>query len=433
MKIGLLADSSGLTAGLKQGATALSNFQNAVNSAKGVLAGFGVAMGLSAAVDGFQSMIGAASDLQENVSRTRAIFGEGAASVIADSNEMAKAFGTAKNEYLDAAGKFGSLFKGAGFGADEVARLSMQFVRLSGDVSSFDTIDFVDAMHKLRSGLSGEAEPLRDIGVFMDEASTKAYAYSHGIARVGEELTNQQKILARVGQLMEATKDKQGDLARTKGGQENLVKNLQGSLQNAGAAIGTVFLPAMEKALSVTTEFVKSFMSFAESSGLLSYVGTILDLAIVQPLGFLQTVVYGVRDAFAEWGITVDVVKQKIEQLIASSGPIGWAINWANKRGEESRAAAAAMAKVPKFEQVAQQATPFKATEGMQFPAAQEFGSKEAYSSILRSRSAFTASDSQRQLAAHAKTTADNSAKTVDALKRIHDALMRQGSALHTI
>jgi hypothetical protein len=77
VRVGLSADSGPLVSGLKKGEAAVSHFASAASVAKGALAGLGVGLGVGAVVAGFKSMITAASDLSENVSKVKAIFGQG--------------------------------------------------------------------------------------------------------------------------------------------------------------------------------------------------------------------------------------------------------------------------------------------------------------------------------------------------------------------
>src|SRR3546814_8984316 len=87
----------------------------------------------------------------------------------------------------------------------KAAEMSQIFAQLAQDLGSFYNVDTETAIQKLRSGLSGESEPLRDFGVFLTEANVKAKALEIGLTGVGEELTEQEKILARNQLVLEAT------------------------------------------------------------------------------------------------------------------------------------------------------------------------------------------------------------------------------------
>lgn len=122
------------------------------------------------------------------------------------------------------AGTFGSLFKGIGKSGDELTGMSEKVTMLSRDLASFGNTSNEDAMRALHSALVGENEPIKRYNVLINEALTQTYAYTHGIAKQGAELTEQQKILARYGLILEQTKDSQGDLTRTKDSPANLAR-----------------------------------------------------------------------------------------------------------------------------------------------------------------------------------------------------------------
>lgn len=434
IRIGLSADVTGLAVGLKQGQSALSRFEAAASVAGGALAGLGAGFGLAKAVEGFRSMISAASDLDENINKVKAVFGEGAASVIADSDAMARAFGNSKNQYLDAAGRFGGLFKGAGFAGEQTAKLSQQFTRLAADAASFFNVDFETAFMKLRSGLSGEAEPLRDFGVFLTEDGVKAYAYAHGIAAMGAALTDQQKIMARVAMITAGLSDANGDLARTSGGVANLARNAWGQLENLGAEVGKAFLPVVQRALSATSGFLAAMGEWARSSGVLTTLGDLIDSVIITPIEFLVGLVKAFDDGLKSMGIDlIGIFTAALKPIADMIKLIANVIKFFTYGKEAAKDMAAATAEAPKFAQRASAPTLSSlkaggaAHHGPAFAPAALAGSREAYSAILASRGRFDAAgrltggglDVQRQIARDTRATAEKSAAQVDLLKQI--------------
>jgi hypothetical protein len=429
IKVGLSADSSALIAGLDRGKAAIGSFTSAVTVAKGVLGGLGVAMGLGKAVEGFKAMISSASDLNENINKVQAVFGEGSKVVIDSADQMARSFGTSRNEFLDFAGRMGGLFKGAGFAAQETSNLSVRFTRLAADASSFFNVPFDQAFMKIRSGLAGESEPLRDFGVFLTEDTVKSYAYSHGLAKVGEELSQTAKIQARAALITQGLADAQGDLARTSGGVANLARNAWGQLENLGAALGQAFLPVAQQALSAAASFLGAMTDWVQSSGVIQTIGSLIDSVILTPIEFLIGLVRLANDAFHAMGINlVEVFTAALTPIAELVKAIASILKWLTYGRKEAEAVVQQAAKAPAFKQVKQPeklAAKAKAHDEVKFAAAAQLGSREAYSAIIRSRAAFTAGDSQRQIARDSRITAENSARQVETLKRIQELLTR--------
>jgi len=195
--IAMAVDTRKLKAGLDQGSLMIGKFSGSVSGLGNVLGTVFAGVAVGKAVEGIRKMISGGSGLAENMSKVEAIFGSGSRTVVAAADEMAAAFGTSKNEFLDAAGKLGGLFKGAGFAKEEASGLSVEFIKLASDASSFFNLDFGTAFNKIRSGLAGESEPLKDLGILMNEDGVKAQAMAMGLAKAGQELSSQAKVQAR--------------------------------------------------------------------------------------------------------------------------------------------------------------------------------------------------------------------------------------------
>lgn len=206
---------------------------------------FGAAYGV---VSFFKNAISGASNLNETVSKTGVIFGESAGVVTSQADRMAKAFGSNKRETLEAASNFGIMAKAAGFSEQAAADLANRLVTLAADAASINNTSLDEALQKIRSGLAGEAEPLRTFGVMLTEAGVKAEAARLGIARLGADLTESQKITARASLIQQQLGYASGDLARTLSGPANQFRSLAGTIANLAASIGGALMPIVQPA-----------------------------------------------------------------------------------------------------------------------------------------------------------------------------------------
>lgn len=198
----------------------------------------------------FVSAARSAMDLFEQTNRAKIIFGAYSGEVISMSDKMAVAFGISKREFTAGASSFADIFRDAKYSEKDVAALSVHFNKLAIDMSSFYDIPIADALEKLHSGLAGNVKPLRDLGMSVYDETVKEYAYAHGIAKVGSELTSQQKIQTRAILINEKSSKAQGDLARTANSAANSVRSIAGRFENLKESIGTtlvgLLLPAFE-------------------------------------------------------------------------------------------------------------------------------------------------------------------------------------------
>lgn len=119
-----------------------------------------------------------------------------------------------------------------GVAEDNALKMSKGISLLSEDMASFYNLDSSEAFNKLRAGLTGETEPLKALGILVDENTVKQAVYSEGIAQNGAELTQQQKVLARYVAILKQTGNAQGDLARTIDSPANQLRLLKIKLVN---------------------------------------------------------------------------------------------------------------------------------------------------------------------------------------------------------
>ena len=91
----------------------------------------------------------------------------------------------------------------------------------------------------------------------LSAAAIEQAAYTAGIAKAGEELTEGQKVQARYLEIQRQTVDMQGDISRTFDSVANQTKAMSAEFENASASIGESLLPPATKVLSVFADLLK--------------------------------------------------------------------------------------------------------------------------------------------------------------------------------
>ena len=137
--------------------------------------------------------------------------------------------------------------------------MSEGLTQLSYDIASFYNLKPEEAFEKLKSGISGESEPLKELGILVNDTTTKTYAYTHGIAKQGEQLTEAQKVQARYGSILQATKNAQGDLARTIDSPTNKLRIMKEQAQQIGIQFGQFLIPILERLIAVIKPLMDKF------------------------------------------------------------------------------------------------------------------------------------------------------------------------------
>lgn len=190
-----------------------------------------------------------ASDLEEVQNVVDVTFGDGAAEINQFAKEASASFGLTELQAKQFSGTIGAMVKSMGLTETQALDMSTSLVGLAGDMASFYNLDHEEAFNKIRSGIAGETEPLKQLGINMSVANLEAYALTKGIKKAYDEMSEAEKVQLRYGYIMEQTTDAQGDFVRTQDSYANQVRTLQNNLDTLGANVGSLLVPALSGAV----------------------------------------------------------------------------------------------------------------------------------------------------------------------------------------
>ena len=149
--------------------------------------------------------------------------------------------------------------------------MSEAMTALAGDMASFYNLDIGTSFEKIRSGISGETEPLKQLGINMSVANLEAYALAQGIETSYSSMTQAEQAVLRYNYLLDATSDAQGDFSRTQDSWANQTKllseNWQEFLGTATEGIMTALTPALEGLNNLITNISENWDSFSTVLG----------------------------------------------------------------------------------------------------------------------------------------------------------------------
>jgi hypothetical protein len=212
----------------------------------------GVAFSAAAVLNFAKQSVMASSNMEESLSKVAVVFGEGSAEVEKFGKNAAENLGISNQAALEAAGTYGNLFQAFGLGQGESQKMSTSLVQLAADMASFNNTSVDDAILALRSGLSGETEPLKKFGVALSEVRLKEEAMRMGLIKtMSGTLPVAAKSQAAYALIMRDTALAQGDYARTADGTANTMKTLQARFEDAKVAVGDALMPAFRGLLGI--------------------------------------------------------------------------------------------------------------------------------------------------------------------------------------
>lgn len=318
LKVGLAQAQSAIKGVDDNVKTASAGMGNFVGKLKQVGATLGVAFAGQQVVQFGKDIILAASDMNESLSKMQVVFGQNADAVEKWSNTSSTAMGLSKQAAVEAAGTYGNLFQAFGLGQGEATKMSTSLVQLASDMASFNNTSVDDAILALRSGLSGETEPLKKFGVALSDVRLKTEAVRMGLIKTtSEALTPAAKAQASYSLIMKDTVLAQGDFERTSSGTANTMRILQAQMQNAKASLGQGLLPVFQGLLLVLKPLIAGLSKFGNfladnKDAVTAFVVTVTALTVA-------------------WGAYTVVVKraeiaQKLLNLAQKMNPMGMVI-----------------------------------------------------------------------------------------------------------
>lgn len=184
----------------------------ALRSVAGVVA---AAFAVGALVNFGKGAIELASNLNEVQNVVDVTFGSMSKQINDFSQNALSKFGMSELSAKKFTSTIGAMLKSSGISGDGLVKMSEGITGLAGDMASFYNLSQEDAFAKIRSGISGETEPLKQLGVNMSVANMEAYALSQGIKTSYQSMDQAHQSLLRYNYLLSVTKDAQGDFART--------------------------------------------------------------------------------------------------------------------------------------------------------------------------------------------------------------------------
>lgn len=205
-----------------------------------------------------KAAIGVASDLNEVQNVVDTTFGtDGAIKINEWARNAAESFGESELQAKQFTSTLGAMFKSMGVGQADMEEMSMSLAGLAGDMASFYNLDPTEAFEKLRSGISGETEPLKQLGINMSVANLEAFALSEGITKAYASMTQAEQATLRYQYIMSATADAQGDFANTSDSFANQQRILQLEIQTLAAEIGQDLMPIAQEVLSTAKDAIE--------------------------------------------------------------------------------------------------------------------------------------------------------------------------------
>lgn len=147
--------------------------------------------------------------------------------------------------------------KSFGVASGTAYTMSKALTQLTYDISSLYNLKIDEAANKIRSALSGEIEPVRNLGKDLSVANLQLIATELGINKNVAAMTQAEKSMLRTIALLKQSDSAMGDLSRTLDQPANQLRILNAQLTLLKRSLGEMFLPMLQTALPYAIAAVK--------------------------------------------------------------------------------------------------------------------------------------------------------------------------------
>lgn len=195
----------------------------------------------------FMSTVQAASDINEENNKLSELFSSSGQAAIDEVNaivELTRGMGAfSERGAKQAIASLSDLTLGFGLSSETALQFSRDLVPLAADLASFKNLQTGDVLRKFQSALVGEFEPLKQIGIVINESVLKQKALEEGIKAVNGTLRASDKAFLVHKIIMEQTQTAQGDFQRTSHELANTMRRAEVIFEDIGTTIGRYLIP----------------------------------------------------------------------------------------------------------------------------------------------------------------------------------------------
>lgn len=193
---------------------------------------------------------------------------------------------------------------GYGDTVESAARFSQAVVGVTNDLASFSNVPVADAMASIQSGLAGNFQSLKTLGVGLNEQILNEGAYAKALGKTWSQMNNLERQEAILSGIMSQSKNaihqnvqiwtdynyQLGDAAKTSDSFANSVQGAQQRLEDLKAELGDSLLPIATDLLGFANDIIKEFNSWDDSAQRLTVALLAVGAAMVAVGGPVGTV-----------------------------------------------------------------------------------------------------------------------------------------------
>jgi hypothetical protein len=191
----------------------------------------------------------AASDLEQAVGATESVFGSATREVDRYARNAVNSVGLSERAYRELAAVAGAQLQNLGVSQQDAAKQADELIRIGADLAATFGGTTADAVSALGAAFRGEADPAERFGLRLNVNTANAKAVEMGLAKTTASVDAHARQQAIMALIVEQSAGALGQFSRESGTLAVQQQKARAEIENAGAKIGQVLLPAAAAAM----------------------------------------------------------------------------------------------------------------------------------------------------------------------------------------
>lgn len=221
-----------------------------------------LSVGMAGAVSVIGKTVKASSNLEETTSKFNTVFSGVSKDMSAAVKNLTDNYAMSTRESRLYLSSVQDLLVPMGMAKDSAADMSVEVVKLSADLGSFNNLPTSQVMADIQSALVGNFETMKKYGVVLNETVIKQEAVNKGLWDGKGMIDANTKAQVAYSLIVKGSEAAIGDMGRTSGSYANVIKKLEANMEDLGAELGGMFVPAIKSVAEI-------FASAAKKGGIL--------------------------------------------------------------------------------------------------------------------------------------------------------------------
>lgn len=275
------------------------------------------------------------ADFEQAMGKMEVVFEENSKVIERWAENSLEDFGLARNTAIQMVGDFGALFKGMGISLHHTEEWSKTLVERTMDLANFYDTTIDETIRALETIVTGQTEPLRRFGINMTQATLQEYAYSKGIRKRIQDMTEAEKVQLRYNFVIEKTNIAVGTTARESDTATGQLNKLRESLKELALSFSEHILPIIVPIIEWLNGMIERFSGLSDEAkkfiviagGITATLGPVL-----VALGSVFKAISNISEGMKAAKTAIDGVKKAgslISNMLLATGSWGfkeWAV-----------------------------------------------------------------------------------------------------------